>query len=85
MYFADDIKINLWLIMITFILQFILADSSLLTHADYTLCLDDLASDEFHDIYVHVSKPPKIGSRGYDLVQAVNQVINLECLMLFSC
>ena len=51
-----------------------IADSSLLSHADYTLCLDGLGSQDLSDLYVHVSKPPKVDSRAYDFVQALNQV-----------
>lgn len=49
-------------------------DSTLLPSADYTLCLDSLLRPESHDLYLHVSKPPKEGSKAYNILQALNQV-----------
>lgn len=58
---------------------FLVADTSLLPHADYTLCLDGLASQGSYDLYVHVSKPPKVDSKGHELIQALNQVNYISC------
>lgn len=49
-------------------------DSFLLTDADYTLCLDALAGNS--NMYLHVSRPPKEGTRAENLVQIMNQVLS---------
>ena len=54
-----------------------LEESPLLPTADYTLCLDSLlSSDDTGGLYLHVSKPPKQGSKAFDIVQALNQVLS---------
>ena len=63
-----------------------LEDSPLLPSADYTLCLDSLLKqDDAEGLYVHVSKPPKEGSKAYSLVQALNQVRRAMCMLLQLC
>ena len=52
-------------------------EATLLPSADYTLCLDSLLSPESQELYLHVSKPPKEGTRQYEILQALNQVIKL--------
>ena len=55
-------------------------DSSLLAGADYSLCLDSLAdggSSASSDLFLHVSKPPREGSRAFALLSALNQVAGL--------
>ena len=50
-------------------------ETPLLATADYTLCLDSLlSSDDAGGLYLHVSKPPKQGSKAFDVVHALNQV-----------
>ena len=50
-------------------------DSLLLSSVDYVLCLDSLLNPEGSDsLYLHVSKPPKEGSKPYAILQALNQV-----------
>ncbi len=49
---------------------------SLLSSADYIFCLDSLLSSESNDLYVHVSKPPREGSKAYNLIQVLNKVRN---------
>ena len=48
--------------------------ASLLSSADYTLCLDSLSMADASSLYVHVSKPPKEGAKGHLLLQYLNQV-----------
>lgn len=48
--------------------------SSLLSSAEYTLCLDSLSTTSTGDLFLHVSKPPREGSRAHHLFQALNQV-----------
>lgn len=42
--------------------------------ADYTLCLEGLASRGEESLHVHVSKPPPEGSDAHQLIQALNLV-----------
>ena len=52
-------------------------DSSLFPSADYTLCLDTLASvaaGSESNLYLHLSKPLKEGMRAHSLVQLINKV-----------
>ena len=56
-------------------------ESALLPSADYTLCLDSLlgrggSESSGEQLYLHVSKPPKEGSRAHHILQALNQVSN---------
>jgi len=51
-------------------------DNSLLPDADYTLCLDSLASQQ-SKLFLHVSKPPREGTRAFHLLQALNQSAKL--------
>jgi hypothetical protein len=51
-----------------------LEENPLLASAEYVLCLDSLLNHAAQDLYLHVSKPPKEGSKAYDIVQALNQV-----------
>ena len=56
-----------------------LEDSPLLSSVDYTLCLDSLLrSGDSAGLYLHVSKPPKEGSKAYSIVQALNQVCDID-------
>ncbi len=48
--------------------------ASLLSSADYTLCLDSLSMGDPNKLYVHVSKPPKEGGRAHLLLQYLNEV-----------
>ena len=50
------------------------ADSSLFPSADYTLCLDTLASVGSQELYLHLSKPLKEGMRAHNLIQLINKV-----------
>ncbi len=60
-----------------------LEDSPLLPSADYTLCLDSLLKpDHSEGLYLHVSKPPKEGSKAYGIVQALNQVCAVDLCMV---
>lgn len=45
---------------------------SLLTQAEYTICLDEIAFGD--DMFVHVSKPPKEGTQPYNVLKTLNQV-----------
>ncbi|KAL5481287.1 hypothetical protein EMCRGX_G021420 [Ephydatia muelleri] len=47
-------------------------DSSLVG-VDYALCLDSLAADD-SQLYLHVSKPPKEGTKAFQLLEALNQI-----------
>ena len=47
-------------------------DSFLLTDADYAICLDALAGGS--ELFLHVSKPPKEGTKAHELVNHLNQV-----------
>lgn len=47
-------------------------ESGLLPQAEYTLCLDEIASSD--DLFVHVSKPPKEGTKPHNLLNSFNQV-----------
>jgi hypothetical protein len=52
-------------------------DSSLFPSADYTLCLDTLASAAVGSeskLYLHLSKPLKEGMRAHNLIQLLNEV-----------
>lgn len=61
-----------------------LEDSPLLSSVDYTLCLDSLLrGGESEGLYLHVSKPPKEGSKAYAIVQALNQVWGVHMSVLF--
>ena len=53
-------------------------DSFLLTDADYTVCLDALAGSS--NMYLHVSRPPKEGTKAENLVQIMNQVLIMRKL-----
>ncbi len=48
------------------------SDSHLLSDADYTLCLDALAGGS--EMFLHVSKPPKVDTKAYELIQHLNKV-----------
>ena len=61
------------------LLELDLEDAPLLSSAEYVLCLDSLLNPEAAgDLYLHVSKPPKEGSKAYHFVQALNQVSSLD-------
>ncbi|XP_011408653.1 PREDICTED: nicalin-like, partial [Amphimedon queenslandica] len=51
------------------------ADNYLLSEADYTLCLDALAGGS--DIFLHVSRPPKEGTKGQELMARMNESLSL--------
>lgn len=53
------------------------SDSTLLSSADYTLCLDTLATAGSSNLFLHFSKPPKEGSKAHGLIQALNQSVEL--------
>ena len=55
--------------------------ASLLSSAEYTLCLDSLSMADSGNLYVHVSKPPKEGAKGHLLIQYLNQV----CVCVRAC
>ncbi len=44
----------------------------LLPQAEYTLCLDEIATED--GLFVHVSKPPKEGTKPYNLLNTLNSV-----------
>jgi len=58
--------------------------ASLLSSADYTLCLDSLSMADADHLYVHVSKPPKEGAKGHLLMQYLNQVC-VWCVCVCVC
>ena len=61
-------------------------DVSLFPSADYTLCLDTLASRDSEELYLHTSKPPREGMRAYDLVKALNKVrITVSACVYSGC
>ena len=47
-------------------------DSYLLTEADYTLCLDALAGGS--ELFLHMSKPPKLGTKAHEILEHLNKV-----------
>lgn len=47
------------------------SDSFLLTDVDYAICLDALARGS--ELFLHVSKPPKEGTKAHELVNHLNQ------------
>ena len=47
-------------------------DSYLLTEADYTLCLDALAGGS--ELFLHMSKPPKPGTKAHEILEHLNKV-----------
>lgn len=51
--------------------------SPLLPSADYVLCLDSLLNPGSSDLYLHVSKPPKEGTKSFAIIQALNQSAGL--------
>eukprot|EP00731_Ephydatia_muelleri_P015674 Em0009g98a len=51
-------------------------DSSLVG-VDYALCLDSLAADD-SQLYLHVSKPPKEGTKAFQLLEALNQSAGVQ-------
>ena len=65
--------------MIILLFLIFVPDSSLFPSADYTLCLDTLASAAVgpgseSKLYLHLSKPLKEGMRAHSLVQLINKV-----------
>ena len=49
------------------------SEISLLSEVDYVLCIDGVGQGTH--LNMHVSKPPKEGSHGYQLLQVVNIII----------
>ncbi len=47
-------------------------DDGLLPQAEYTMCLDEIASGD--SLFVHVSKPPKEGTKPHKLLKTLNEV-----------
>ncbi|XP_064391028.1 BOS complex subunit ncln-like isoform X2 [Halichondria panicea] len=46
-------------------------DDGLLPQAEYTMCLDEIASGD--SLFVHVSKPPKEGTKPHKLLKTLNE------------
>ncbi len=53
-------------------------DDGLLPQAEYTMCLDEIAAGD--SLFVHVSKPPKEGTKPHKLLKTLNEV----CYMYYS-
>ncbi len=47
-------------------------DDGLLPQAEYTMCLDEIAAGD--SLFVHVSKPPKEGTKPHKLLKTLNEV-----------